>query len=110
MNNWTRRRFFRTGATAVAALGGLSAGRSSWAARRTDDGWEHGDLMHLVPGANHERIVVKCSFRSPRPPPLLHIDGARIRARTTDTEARYFAFHALGLQPNHTYALRLGRG
>ena len=107
MSDWTRRRFFRTGATAAAALGGLSAGRSSWADRHTEDGWEQGDLMHLVPGANHERIVVKCSFRSPRPPPLLRIDGVRIRARTTDSEARYFAFDAPGLQPDHAYTLRL---
>ena len=107
MSDWTRRRFFRTGATAAAALGGLSAGRSSWADRHTEDGWEQGDLMHLVPGANHERIVVKCSFRSPRPPPLLRIDGVRFAARTTDSEARYFAFDAPGLQPDHAYTLRL---
>ena len=110
MNDWTRRRFFRTGATAVAALGGLSARPSSWADRQTEDGWQQGDLVHLVPGASHERIVVKCSFRSPRPPPLLRIDGVRIEARTTDTEARYFAFDAPGLQPDHTYTLRLVDG
>ena len=63
--------------------------------------------MHPVPGANHERIVVKCSFRSPRAPPLLHIDGVGIGARTTGTEASFFAFDAPGLQPDHTYTRRL---
>ena len=108
MADWNRRRFVRaSGATAALAL--VPVARSS-ASERGDDGWRQGDLRHLVPAANHDRIVVKCSFRSPRPAPVLVIGDLRVSARMTDSEGRYFAFDADGLEPDHEYTLRLMDG
>ena len=107
MGGWTRRGFFRTGG--AIGLAGLGAGAGT---ARAEDGWRQGDLLHLVPGANHERFVVKCSFRGPRRPPLLRvgdasIGDASIEPRVTDSEGRYFAFDARGLEPDREYALQL---
>ncbi len=102
MTRWTRRGFLRTGG--ALGLAGLAARPGNAYAA---DGWRQGDLLHLVPGANHERFVVKCSFRAPRTPPVLRVGDLRVPARTTDSESRYFAFDAQGLQPDHAYSLQL---
>ena len=101
MARWTRRDFFRTGA--AVSLAGLGGTTRVYA----EDGWRQGDLAHLVPTANHERVVVKCSFRNARRPPFLRIGEARVAARTTDSESRYFAFDAHGLEPDRQYTLQL---
>ena len=102
MVRWTRRGFLRTGG--AAGLLGLGTRPGSAFA---EDGWRQGDVLHLVPGANHERFVVKCSFRAPRKAPVLRVGDLRIPARTTDSEGRYFAFDAPGLRPDHEYRLQL---
>lgn len=102
MTRWTRRGFLRTGG--AIGLAGLAARPEGAYA---EDGWRQGDLLHLVPGANHERFVVKCSFRTPRTPPVLRVGDLRVPARTTDSESRYFAFDAQGLRPDHPYSLQL---
>ena len=108
MADWTRRRFVRaTGATAAVAL--LPMARSG-ASERGDDGWRQGDLKHLVPAANHDRVLIKCSFGSPRPAPVLAIGDLRVAARITDSEGRYFAFDVAGLKPDHEYTLQLTDG
>ena len=108
MADWNRRQFFRAGG-ATAALALLPMGRPS-AAEQADDGWRRGDLKHLVPAANHDRFLVKCSFHSSRPAPVLEIGDMRVDARMTDSEGRYFAFDVGGLKPDHEYTLRLMDG
>ena len=106
MGIWTRRKFLQ-GSAPAAALAGFGTARTAPAAANVDDGWRRGDLQHLVPGASHERIVIKCSFRHPRTPPTLRVDERRVRAQATDTEGRYFAFDVAGLAPDHTHILQL---
>lgn len=105
MSRWTRRGFVQAGA--ASALAALGAPRLPSSAAFADDGWRQGDLQHLLPAANHERVTVKCSFRAPRKPPLLWIGGQLARARTTDSVGRYFAFDATQLKPGHEYSLQL---
>lgn len=100
---WTRRRFIQ-GSAPAAALAGFGVAP---AAANVDDGWRQGDLLHLVPGASHERIVIKCSFHHPRTPPVLRVEERRVRAQTTDTEGRYFAFDVADLAADHTHILQL---
>ena len=104
MATWTRRRFLQGSGTA-AALTGLGRAHSEPAAANPD-GWRKGDLQHLIPAANHDRIVIKCSFNNPRTPPVLRVGESRYLALTTDSESRYFAFDVPGLEPNHTHILQ----
>ena len=104
----SRRRFAQAGAgAALATMSRAPSANAAADAAFAADGWRRGDLAHLIPGANHERIIVKCSFHTPRRPPLLRIGGELAHARATDTESRYFAFDVPGLKPNHEYSLQL---
>lgn len=102
----SRRRFAQAGA-ALLAFGAAAKAKAPAGGTFAADGWRQGDLAHLIPGANHNRILVKCSFNTPRKPPLLRIGGELAQAHQTDTEGRYFAFDAPNLKPNHEYALQL---
>lgn len=71
MTTWTRRKFIQGSGTvaALSAMGPAHAEPESGA-----DGWRRGDLLHLVPGASHERIVIKVLL-----PPPVHVAGASRR-------------------------------
>jgi hypothetical protein len=73
----------------------------------TADGWRQGDLVHLIPACNHNRIAIKCSFRFPKPAPILRVDDVPHTGRMTDSEGRYFEFDIADLDPDHEYNLRL---
>ena len=97
--HWSRREFLAaTGtATAITALG------KQW----FDGSWDSGDLVHLIPAANHEQFAIKCSFRKPRTAPKLLIGDRTITAKMTDTEGRYFSFWVDKLYSNYQYTLQL---
>ena len=100
--NWTRRQFVRaSAATAVTGVNFLTFGSDD------NDGWHRGDLMHLIPSANHNRLLIKCSFRLPRSAPILHLDGRTIVGQLTDSSGRYFVFDVSSLAANKEYSLQL---
>ena len=48
-----------------------------------DASWDSGPLIHILPTVNHERILVKTSFKAPlAAPPILEIDGRQKIAGT----------------------------
>jgi hypothetical protein len=101
-----RREFLLTGTAMAAAL----ASESSAAATgpRPASGWNAGEVAHLIPTANHQRILLKASLRRPqRQPPYLMIAGRRIRGRMGDTQGRFWCFDAAGLEPGRRYQLEL---
>jgi len=70
--------------------------------------WDAGMVRHLLPGASHERILLKASFsRSFTRPPVLRAGGFSATGRRTDGEGFYWAFDLSGLRPSTTYDLRL---
>ena len=90
----------------------LSSLFGSTAAAQEPD-WDAGELFHLLPTANHDRVLLKCSFQAPLPrPPELHVDGRRIPGQRTDTPGRFWAFDVDSLRPSTAYSfeLRSGRG
>ena len=97
--HWSRREFLAATGTAAAitALGEQSHNSS----------WESGELVHLIPAANHEQFAIKCSFRKPQTPPRLIVGDRIINARMTDTEGRYFSFFAENLKSDYRYNLQL---
>ena len=93
--HWSRREFLAATGTAAAitALGEQSHNSS----------WQSGELVHLIPAANHEQFAIKCSFRKPQTPPRLIVGDRIINARMTDTEGRYFSFFADNLKSDYRY-------
>jgi phosphodiesterase/alkaline phosphatase D-like protein len=70
--------------------------------------WDGGTVRHLLPGANHERILLKASFTSVlAKPPILRAKGLSATGRRTDGEGRYWAFDLQNLKPANAYELRL---
>ena len=81
--SWSRRNFLAA-STATVAL-------NQWG-NTPDNTWNSGDLVHLIPAANHEQFAIKCSFYRPKANLQLLIDGRPVPGRQTDTEGRYFSF------------------
>lgn len=99
-----RRRSLLSGALTLPVLKPVCA----LAGTPHDDGWNAGELRHLIPTASHERVQLKCSFRQPlTAPPELSIDGSAVPGRRTDSAGRFFAFDVPGLEPDREYRLRL---
>lgn len=100
----SRRRILRA-STAIPAALALS---SRYA--HSTDGWDQGDLVHLIPAASHDRFAIKCSFRTAKPAVALTVDGRPVRGVPTDSEGRYYRFHIPGLEPGRQYELQLTDG
>jgi hypothetical protein len=104
------RRTFIKGSFAAGALaaGGTALACGEAPAPPPDDGWRSGDLLHLLPTADHERIRIKASFARPRMrTPWLHVGSRRTPGRQSDSDARFFCFDIAGLAPATTHTLRL---
>ena len=72
-----------------------------------DANWNSGPLVHILPTVNHERILIKTSFKEPLlAPPILEINGRhRTMGTPTDTDGRFWQFDAQGLEPDTEYRL-----
>lgn len=76
-----------------------------------ESNWDSGELFHVLPVVNHERLLLKCSFDAPlSEAPELHIDGRRISGQKSDTRGQFWSFDADGLRASHTYELELRSG
>jgi hypothetical protein len=74
-----------------------------------DENWFAGDVVHILPGANHERFLIKTSFRKPlKGIPLLKVGGLKtVSGGMTDTSGRFWMFDVPGLIPDTEYELVL---
>src|SRR5262245_20115522 len=72
--------------TSAAAMAGLTGSLRNAAAQPT---WNAGQLAHVIPTANHERFLIKTSFKSAfEMPPVLRVDTRPVRGIKTDTAGR----------------------
>ena len=104
-----RREFLVTSAALASAL--VSGGAAAAPKGRSAPAWNAGDVAHLIPTANHQRILIKASLkRAQRLPPSLLIAGRKIRGHAGDTQGRFWSFDARGLEPGRTYKPELVDG
>lgn len=86
---------------AAAAL--LPAGRLTAATP-----WRAGALRHVLPSANAEALLLKCSFTRPLTGRLqADLSGHRVDGVRTDSEGRFWTFWATGLEPGTEYRITL---
>ncbi|HUP09876.1 MAG TPA: hypothetical protein VMU47_22145 [Caldimonas sp.] len=99
------------GAAAIAAWGatGCASAPSPTPVRATTGvGWNGGPVAHLIPTANHDRILLKASFTEAlQSPPQLRVDGRPVEGTMTDPQGRFWRFDARGLRPGTVHELRL---
>ena len=100
------RRDFLIGAASLATAA-LSS-RAANAQEPSRRAWDAGDLVHVLPGASHERFLIKASFKAPLPmPPALVVGGRKVPGRAGDTLGFFWAFDAAGLEPDRRYTLQI---
>ncbi len=95
----SRRQFFTN------ALGGAGVLLGSQQPANT---WNPGQLRHLLPTINHERLLLKASFIRPQTaPPLLRAGKKQAIGIRMDTAGEFYSFNISGLEAQHTYQLDL---
>jgi hypothetical protein len=105
-----RRRDMLAGAAAAGALATLPSDFRR-AANAADNAWNAGQVEHLLPTVNHNRILLKASFREPlKVGATLHLDGRPLPGAQTDSDGYFWQFDAAGLEPARTYTLNLTDG
>ena len=106
MNSRKTRRQFIQETAAATAVSGMAL--SSGACARADKDWWQGDLAHLLPMVNDNRILLKASFtKSLATAPALSINGVTIPGQRAGTTGRFWAFDVSGLDARTTYELQL---
>jgi hypothetical protein len=102
-----RREFLSASASALATLAFPTTVAAQGSAPIAND-WNPGQLAHLIPTANHERLLIKASLRAPLvEPPRLSVGGKWVAGQQTDAEGRFWRFDATSLQPDTRYELRI---
>jgi hypothetical protein len=93
-------------AASASALGAF--GWEGDAAGQKPARWNQGRLSHLIPTANHERFLLKASFKTALTSvPRLLVDGKPIDGTRTDPRGRFWRFDVTGLKPSTQYELKL---
>ncbi|MBL8218732.1 MAG: hypothetical protein JNL62_05865, partial [Bryobacterales bacterium] len=87
-----RRTFVMTAAGAAAAQGA---------------GWQAGEVAHLLPTANENRILLKASFQRRVAQPVLRSGKKTVAGRPTDTQGHFWSFDLQGLAPGQPHQLEL---
>jgi hypothetical protein len=101
------RRDFLIGAASLATI--IASRESAWSAQaKAGPAWSSGDVAHLLPTVNHQRVLIKASFRRPhRAAPVLLVDRRKVTGRAADTLGLFWTFDAAGLEPHRRYDLQI---
>lgn len=92
--------------TMGAAFGASHAARASSPPAQSD--WDAGRVRHLLPTVSDTRMLIKASFsRALDGPPVLTVGAIAVAGSPTDTEGKFWEFHASGLTPARRYPLAL---
>lgn len=101
------RREFLVSSSALATGLVCGAATATAAPKATSD-WNAGDVAHLIPMANHQRFLIKASFKTAHfEAPSLVVAGRKLRGRAGDTQGYFWTFDAQGLEPGRPYRLQL---
>ena len=96
----SRRQLLAAGITGAAAF--------AIPGRAQEKPWSAGTVRHLLPGVSHNRVLLKASFVRPLPaPPTLRAGARKAAGVRLDTAGEFYSFDLTGLEPQHTYELRL---
>ena len=90
-------------AVSAEAFADLGSGRSS-----SDNGWNRGDVKHILPTVSDTQMLIKASFDRPfDKAPVLRVEGRGIAGRREDTTGENWSFHVDNLTPGKVYKLAL---
>ena len=97
------------GAMGAAVFGGVPLGLlAEQGAPPPAQGWDSGQVRHLLPQVSDSRMLIKASFTRPTTaPPTLRIGTTDITGRMNDTTGEYWQFYASDLVSGRRYELSL---
>ena len=69
--------------------------------------WNQGDVVHILPTVNHNRILVSTSFKRSVNVPHLKVGNRVVRGQKRDSSGYFWIFDCSDLESNTSYTLRL---
>ena len=69
--------------------------------------WNDGDVAHILPTVNHNRMFISTSFKRVGKAPQLKVGNQFIKGQKRDSQGFFWAFDCQDLKANTTYDLRL---
>ena len=105
-----RRRFLAgsAGAMGAAFFGRFPLEAMAQEAPPAAQGWDAGNVRHILPTVSDSRILLKVSFDRPlSDAPILRLGTTAVTGRMSDAAGEYWQFHAGNLQPAQSYTLAL---
>ncbi len=75
-----------------------------------DSEWDSGDIVHILPTVNDNRILLKTSYNKPIYNPTLKIGNKLVSGVQLDTNRYFWSFDVKNLIPDTTYELTLLNG
>ena len=71
------------------------------------DSWNSGEVAHILPTVNHNRILVSTSFYRTLRRPHLTLGTRTIEGQMRDSQGYFWVFDVMDLEPSTLYDLRL---
>jgi len=71
------------------------------------NGWKDGEVAHILPTVNHNRMLVSTSFKRVVNEPILKVGNQSVKGQMRDSKGYFWAFDCSNLAPATSYNLRL---
>ena len=72
-----------------------------------ESNWQDGDVAHILPTVNHNRMLVSASFKRVVQAPILKIGDQVVKGQMRDSQGYFWIFDGQNLTANTNYTLRL---
>jgi len=75
--------------------------------QKDETSWDAGDVAHILPTVNHNRMLISTSYHRPISSPILKVGSKSYRGQKRDSKGYFWFFDCDSLKPNTAYNLRL---
>lgn len=72
-----------------------------------ENNWQAGDVAHILPTVNHERMLVATSYKRVVKDPILKVGQQSFKGQMRDSQGYFWGYDCAGLAANTLYDLRL---
>lgn len=72
-----------------------------------ESNWQPGDVAHILPAVNDNRMLVSTSFKRVVKAPVLRVGSQSFKGKMRDTQGYFWGFDCQGLKASTNYDLRL---
>ena len=75
-----------------------------------ESNWDDGDVAHILPTVNHNRMLITTSYKRVVKQPILKVGNKVCQGRMTDTKGYFWSFDCPDLEAATAYTLQLLEG